>query len=185
MDWKRIIKGIFLVLLILLLGIEVYMEAHFCVDEASITSTDTEKILRQAPEVVITEEDKALLSEILNLPSVQKLLETGESGSILASEDADVTAVAVKYLGEETAESLVVYIWAAVDGTVQYLTWKNEKGDFCIQATLEKNDLEYYKLYAPKREISYNNWDNERTQKVEVHRRWFAWLRDGMWKEGE
>ena len=69
------------------------------------------------------------------------------------------------------------------DGSVVFASWREEASIFYLQEGPEEG--EYYKIYAPKRGISYENWDNERAQKSEVHRRWFAFLRDGMWKERE
>ena len=69
MDKKLAGKRILIVLLLVLLGVEVRMELRYPCDELSVTSRDTEKILRRAPEVVITEEDKALMAELLAVPS--------------------------------------------------------------------------------------------------------------------
>ncbi len=183
-DWKKIGKWLLLGLLLVLLGLEAVMETRYGCHELSITSTDTEKILRRAPEVSITEEDRALMAELMELSSVQELLESGESGTLSAAEDPDVQNIAGTYLGEENVEDLSVNAVSYEDGYAAYLSWMEEKQIFCLQVKLEGNGAEYYKLYAPKRGVSYENWDNERAQKGEVHRRWFAWLRDSMWKEG-
>ena len=50
--------SLLIILLLVLLGVEVYMELRYSCKELSITSKDTEKILRQTPEVSITEEDR-------------------------------------------------------------------------------------------------------------------------------
>ena len=47
MDWKRMGKRVLVVLFLVLLGLEVCMELRYPCDELSITSKDTEKILRQ------------------------------------------------------------------------------------------------------------------------------------------
>lgn len=185
-NWKNAAKRILIVLLLVLLGGEVYMEIHFGCHELSITSTDTEKILRQTPEVFITEEDKAMMAELLAVPSVQALVESGESGTVFAREDPEVKDVAGKYLGEESAENLNVNASFYEDGHVVYLGWIDEKEQIlCFQMKPEEDGPAYYKLYSPKRGTSYENWDNESARKGEVRRRWLAWLRDGMWKEGE
>ena len=187
MDWKKLLKQIFTVLLLVLLGVEVCMELRYTCNELSVVSTDTEKILRRTPEVVITEEDKALLEELLAVPSVQALVESGENGDVFAKENPEVKDVAEKYLGEENAENLNVSALFSEDGHVVFLGWMDEKERiFYLQMKPEGDGTEYYKLYAPKPgKNSYENWDNERAQKSEVHRRWLAWLRDGMWKDGE
>ena len=117
------------------------------------------------------------------LPSVQGLLESGESGDLPASENPDIRDTAGTYLDGESAESLNFSAMFLEDGSLAYTSWQRGKGIFYLQADPEEGA--YYKLYAPKRGKSYENWDNERAQESEVHRRWFAWLRDGMWKGGE
>lgn len=185
MDWKKLLKRFLTALLLVLLGVEVCMELRYPCDELSVMSKDTEKILRRVPEVSITEEDRALMAELLEVPSVQALVESGESGYVLAAEDQEVKNTAGKYLGEESAEDLNVNaLFFDEDGCVVYLGWMDEEEQkFYLQAGPEEG--EYYKLYSPKRGRTYENWDNQRAQKSVVHRRWLAWLRDGLWKDGE
>lgn len=185
-NWKKVDRFI-IILILVLLGVEVVMELRYPCDELSVVSTNTEKILRRTPEVSITEEDKALMEELLAVPSVQALVESGENGTVFAKEDPAVKDAAGKYLGEESAGDLNVNAVSYEDGFAVYLSWIDEEEHiFCLQKKLEGDGEEYYKLYSPKRgKISYDNWDNERAQKYEVHRRWLAWLRDGMWKDGE
>ncbi|MCI9578904.1 MAG: hypothetical protein HFF98_08665 [Oscillibacter sp.] len=181
MDKKLAGKRILIVLLLVLLGVEVRMELRYSCDELSVTSTDTEKILRRAPEVVITEEDKALMTELLAVPSVQALVESGENGDVHAWEEPGAAEAAGKYLDAESAESLTVSALFDEGGSVVFAGWREEEGVFYLQEGPEEGA--YYKLYSPKRGRIYENWDNERAQRSEVHRRWFAWLRDGLWKD--
>lgn len=183
-NWKKADRLI-VILILILLGVEVCMELRYPCNEISVTSKDTEKILRRTPEVVITEEDRALLAELMEVPSVQALVESGESGYVLAAEDQEVKNVSEKYLSKESAEDLNVNaLFFDEDVCVVYLGWMDEEEQkFYLQAGPEEGA--YYKLYVPKRGRTYENWDNERAQKSEVHRRWLAWLRDGLWKDGE
>ena len=183
MNWKKLARKCGIAVLVLLLGAEVCMELRYPCDELSVTSKDTEKILRQAPEVSITEEDRTMMEELLAVPSVQALVESGENGDVRAWEDSGLEEAAGKYLDPESAESLNVSALFDEGGSVVFAGWREEASIFYLQEGPEEG--EYYKIYAPKRGISYENWDNERAQKSEVHRRWFAWLRDGMWKERE
>lgn len=186
MDWKKLLKRVLTVLLLVLLGVEVCMELRYPCDELSVVSTNTEKILRRTPEVSITEGDKALMAELLAVPSVQALVESGENGDVFAKENPEVKDVAEKYLGEENAENLNVSALFFEDGYEVFLGWRDEERIFFFQMKPEGDGAEYYKLYSPKPgKNSYENWDNERAQKSEVHRRWLAWLRDGMWKDVE
>lgn len=186
MDWKKLLKRVLTAVLLVLLGIEAVMELRYPCDELSVVSTNTEKILRRTPEVVITEEDKALMEELLAVPSVQALVESGENGDVFAKENSEVKDVAGKYLGGESAENLNVSALFFEDGYEVFLGWRDGGRIFYFQMKPEGDGAEYYKLYSPKPgKNSYENWDNERAQKSEVHRRWLAWLRDGMWKDGE
>ena len=182
-DWKKLCKRLFIVLLLVLLGTEAFMELRYPCDELSVTSTDTEGILRRTPEVYITEEDRALMAELLAVPSVQVLVERGENGDIHAWEEPGAAEAAGKYLDAESAKSLSVSVLFFEDGSVVFAGWREEESVFYLQEGPKEGT--YYKFYRPKRGVSYENWDNERAQKSEVHRRWFAWLRDGMWKEEE
>ena len=173
--------SLLIILLLVLLGVEVYMELRYSCKELSITSKDTEKILRQTPEVSITEEDRAMLAELLAVSSVRALLEGGENGDIHAWEDPGAAEAAGKYLDAESVESLTVSALFDEVGSVVFAGWREEEGLFYLQEGPEEGA--YYKLYSPKRGRTYENWDNERAQRSEVHRRWFAWLRDGLWKD--
>ena len=186
MDKKITGKRILIALLLVLLGLEACMELRYPCDEISVVSKDTEKILRRTPEVSITEEDRTLMAELLEVPSVRELVESGENGDVFAKEDPEVKDIAGKYLGEESAEDLNVSALFYEDGHAVFLGWRDGKRIFYLQLRPEGDGAEYYKLYSPKPgKNSYENWDNERAQKCVVRRRWFAWLRDGLWKDGE
>ena len=174
-------KRVLIALLLVLLVLEARMELRYPCDELSVTSTNTEKILRRTPEVFITEEDRAMLAELLAVSSVRELLEGGENGDIHAWEDPGAAEAAGKYLDAESVESLTVSALFDEGGSVVFAGWREEEGIFYRQEGPEEGA--YYKLYSPKRGRTYENWNNERAQKSEVHRRWFAWLRDGLWKD--
>ena len=181
MDKKITGKRILIVLLLVLLGLEVCMELRYPCDELSVTSRDTGKLLRRTPEVVITEEDRDLMAELKELSSVKELLENEENGDVCAWENPEVLAAAEKRLDKESAESLNVSTLFSEDEYVVFAGWREGKSVFYLQEGPEEGT--YYKFYRPKRGTSYENWDNKRAQKSETHRRWFAWLRDGMWKD--
>lgn len=181
---KSAAKRFFIGLLLVLLGLEAVMETRYRCDELSVVSTDTEGILRRISEVVITEEDKSLMAELLELPSVQELVSGGEGGDISASDHPEVLAAAEGYLSEEEAGSLNVSALFFEDGYVVFAGWRKKESIFYLQFTPEDTGGAYYKCYSSKRGTSYENWDNERARKNQLHRRWFAWLRDGMWKDG-
>ena len=79
MEWgRRALKIGLIMAAAVLLGVEIYMESHFQYREGYIASEDTASILREVPEVEITEEDRALMAKVVALPSVRELLERGE-----------------------------------------------------------------------------------------------------------
>ena len=176
-------KRVLIALLLVLLVLEARMELRYPCDELSVTSTNTEKILRRTPEVFITEEDRALMADLLAVPSVQALVESGETGDVRAWEEPALAEAAGKYLDAESAESLNVSAVFSENETVVFAGWRDETSTFYLQAGPEEGA--YYKLYSPKRGATYENWDNERAQKSVVRRRWLAWLRDGLWTDGE
>lgn len=159
------------------------MELRYPCDELSVTSTNIEKILRRTPEVFITEEDRVLLADLLAVPSVQALVGSGENGDVRAWEEPALAEAAGKHLDAESAEGLNVSAIFSEDGSVVFAGWREEAGLFYLQ--VGPKERAYYKLYSPKRGTTYENWNNERAQKGVVRRRWFAWLRDGLWKDGE
>ena len=126
MNWKKLARKCGIAVLVLLLGAEVCMELRYPCDELSVTSKDTEKILRQAPEVSITEEDRTMMEELLAVPSVQALVESGENGDVRAWEDSGLEEAAGKYLDPESAESLNVSAMSLEDGSVVFAGWREE-----------------------------------------------------------
>ena len=144
MNWKKLAKRFGIVVLVLLLVAEVCMELRYPCDELSVTSKDTEKILRQAPEVSITEEDRTMMEELLAVPSVQALVESGENGDVRAWEDSGLEEAAGKYLDPESAESLNVSALFDEGGSVVFAGWREEASIFYLQEGPE--EWAYYKL---------------------------------------
>ena len=130
MNWKKLARKCGIAVLVLLLGAEVCMELRYPCDELSVTSKDTEKILRQAPEVSITEEDRTMMAELLAVPSVQARVESGENGDVRAWEDSGLEEAAGKYLDPESAESLNVSALFDEGGSVVFAGWREEEGIF-------------------------------------------------------
>lgn len=182
MEWRRRALKIGLIMAAaVLLGVEIYMESHFQYREGYIASEDTASILREVPEVKITEEDRALMAEVLALPSVRELLESGGAGTISAAGDPEVAEAAGEHLSGESARFLDVSVTSYEDGAVVDLGWMDGGRTFFLETA--GDGAGYYKFYSPKQGTSYDNWDNERAQQVKVRRRWLAWLRDRVWED--
>lgn len=160
------------------------------VEEVVVVSEDTEKILRQVPEVEITEADRELLEDLLRCPGVKALLEKDEISDLRSEEDPELAATAEAYLGSEISGSASVSVLPAREDGSQPLifTWRNSESEISIVERTERDgDVEYYKCYGRDewngRRGVYENFDNERAQKSTGRRRWFAYFRDRMWED--
>lgn len=183
-DSKKIFKEVILALLLILLGVEIHMETRYHCDEAVVTSKDTESILRRAPEVEVTEEDRTMVEDFFQCAAVQELLESGGNGDLPAAEHPELMAAADRHLSPESAATVVVSGIFYEGSPSLYINWTDGG---CHRLVLGKardgGEEEYYKLYRAGRKSIYENWDNERAQKTAVRRRWFSWLRDRMWED--
>lgn len=182
-DSKKILKTTILVLLLILLGIEICMEIRYPCDEMVVTSRNTESILRRAPEVEITEDDRDMMEAFSQCSAVGELLESGENGDLSAADDPELMEAADQYLPAESAVTVVVSAIFYEGGPSLYINWTDGGGHMVVLGK-ERNSAEeeYYKLYHIRRKGIYENWDNARAQKTVVRRRWLAWLRDRMWE---
>ena len=190
MEWgRRALKIGLIMAAAVLLGVEIYMESHFQYREGYIASEDTASILREVPEVEITEEDRRYYfkrrefdgKSWAEIPSVRELLESGGAGTISAAGDPEVAEAAGEHLSGESARSLDVSVTSYEDGAVVDLGWMDGERTFFLETA--GDGAGYYKFYSPKQGTSYDNWDNERAQQVKVRRRWLAWLRDRVWED--
>lgn len=180
-DSKRLLKTTILVLLLVLLGVELCMELRYPCKEAAVVSKDTEAILRRAPEVEITEEDRAMVEDLSQCAVVQSLLEGGENGDLSATEDPELMAAADRHLPPESAATVVVSAIFYEGNPSLYVNWQDSGGHrFSFERARDGVEWNFYKLYAPKRKVLYENWDNEQVQKSVVRRRWLAWLWDDL-----
>jgi len=186
--WKKVDILIAAVIL-LLIGVEVCMEARYSCQELVLKSENMGAILREMPEVEITERDRTFFEEIFSCDSAADLLDGGENEYLTAAENPEVRAVAENYLDEEMADSLVVNVMCQENGKVtKYLNW-GETGEriFGMYETGNGAEKEHYKIcsfsHYPGKRVVYENWSNERAHKSVTQRRWFAWLRDRMWEK--
>lgn len=183
-DSKKIFKGVILVLLLILLGVEIHMEMRYPCDELVVTSKNTESILRRAPEVEITEDDRAMVEEFSQCAAVQELLGSGENGDLSAAEHPELMAAADRYLPPESAATVEVSAIFYEGSPSLNINWTDGGGHMLVLVK-ERDSVEeeYYKLYRAGRKNIYENWNNERARKTAVRRRWFSWLRDRMWED--
>jgi len=186
--WKKADILIAAVIL-LLIGVEVRMEARYSCEELVLKSENIGAILRETPEAEITEKDRKLFKEIFCFDSAAALLDSGEDGYLSAVEDPEMRVAAERYLGQERADSLMLNVVFHENGEItKYLNWgKTGEKIFWMQETGSGAEKEYYKIYSFDsrlgKRIIYENWNNERARKSVTQRRWFAWLRDRMWED--
>nr|WP_325185311.1 hypothetical protein [uncultured Oscillibacter sp.] len=179
-DSKRLLKTTILVLLLVLLGVELCMELRYPCKEAAVVSKDTEAILRRAPEVEITEEDRAMVEDLSQCAVVQSLLEGGENGDLSAADHPELMEAADRHLSPESAATVVVSAIFYEKNPSLYVNWTDGEGHTLVLGK-ERDGEGYYKLYRAGRKNIYENWDNERAQKSVIRRRWLGWLRDDLW----
>jgi len=175
--------------ILILIGVEIRMEARYSCQELVLKSEDIGAILRETPEAEITEKDRTFFKELFCCDGAAELLGSGEDGYLSAAEDPDMRTVAESYLGRERADSLMLNVEFHENGEItKYLNW-GETGEkiFWIQETGSGAEKEYYKLCSfgnyPGKRVFYENWNNERAHKSVIQRRWLAWLRDRMWED--
>jgi len=175
--------------IVILIGMEICMEARFPCEELVLKSEDTGDILREIPEMEIAERDRLFFEELSRCAGVADLLDGGEDGFVFAAEDAEVRAAAEEYLGAEEADFLTVNVAFQENGDItKFLNWgETGKSVVCMQETGSGDEKEYYKICSfgsfPGRRVTYENWNNESARKSMTQRRWFAWLRDRMWED--
>lgn len=187
--WKKRLRRAGWAVLGLILCFAAVCEIRNPVVEVVLVSEDTEKILRQVPEVKITKEDRELLEDLLQCPSVKTLLENDESSDLRSEEDPELAAIAEAYLGPGISGSASVSVLpAGEDGSHPLIfTWRNSESEISIvQRTERDGNVEYFKCYGRDewngRRAVYENFDNQRTRKSIDRRRWLAYFRDRMWE---
>lgn len=178
---KKILKRIIFVLLLILLGIEICMESRYSCVELAVTSKNTETILRRAPEVKITEADRAMVEAFSRCAALREMLESGENIDLSAVDDSELMEVADQYLSPESAATVTVSAIFYEERPSLLVNWTDGEGHLLmLQKKQDGAEEEYYKLYRTDGKNLYENWDNERAQKSILRRRWLAWLRDRM-----
>ena len=188
--WKKRLRRAGLAVLGLILCFVTVCEIRNPVEEVVIVSENTEKILRQVPEVKITEEDRELMEALLQCIGIKNLLEKDEGGDLQSEENPELAAIAEGYLGSGISGSANVSVTpAGEDGSHALIfSWRNSGSEIStVQRTERDGNVEYFKCYGRNewngRRAAYVNFDNERAQKSAGRRRWLAFFRDRMWED--
>ncbi len=181
-DWKRV--GVLIAAaMLILIGVEVCMEARYSCHELSQVKISDEKILKEMPDIVLTDADAALGERVLSAPRVAEALGIKE-GVDLAKDEAAL--LFWDYLPEDTGPKSICAFQNSV--ICEYLEGENKRIVLTFFQDHEYGPYKTIGLYsggdAPRREcrVIYENQAGE-LKKMRVQRRWFAWLRDRMWED--
>lgn len=170
------------VLFLATIGVLAYFETHFRVYESKEVSISDERILKEMPDIALTDADMALKETLFSTPEVIEALESGESMSL---PDDLAAQLAEGYL-PENAE---MFSLGVVFENAVY---------FDYYETPEKRViLEFFQddAYGPRKTITLYRDSNDRPlqflyindrgelSKVKESRRWFAYFRDRMWED--
>ncbi|MBQ6948443.1 MAG: hypothetical protein IJN41_02040 [Firmicutes bacterium] len=88
---KKKLLIVFCIVILVIAGFCLYMETHFSMSTVVDVGLSEEKILREMPEIAITENDLAMAEELFAAPEVQEafadLEESGELGRPVSNAD--------------------------------------------------------------------------------------------------
>ena len=177
---KKIMKYIIFAVIILLIGGCVYMESKFSMTQWIKKDLSQEQILKECPEIAITENDHILAKEILGLQEVQMMIEQSRENNKMI------------YISDEEAEALLTDLiedgWtmlelACMDNRVS-LSWIKDgdknvyytffaDGQYSTQKTIGLYERHFNGTSSV--ETIYGNF-NGVIEKNISERQWFYWL---------
>jgi len=167
--------------ILILIGVEVCMEARYSCQELSQVKISDEKLLREMPDVALTDADAALGERVLSAPRVMEALGT-EKGVDLAEDEAAL--LFGNYLPEDAGPGHISIFRNSV--ICDYLEKENKRVGLTFFQDHEYGPYKTIALYSggdePQCKVIYENQAGE-LKKMKVQRRWFAWLRDRMWED--
>lgn len=170
------------IVVLLVVGVLAYFETHFTCYEYKEIQISDEKILKEMPDIALTDADLALGETLLSTPEV---IETMEAGEIVSLPDALAEQLADGYLPED----LELFDISVLENAVYFDYFETPKKR--VMLAFFKDDA-----YGPQKSIAlyrdrgddsslrfvYSN-DRGKLSKIKESRRWFAYFRDRMWKD--
>lgn len=169
-------------------GVLAYFETHFGVYESKEISISDEDILKEMPDLALTDADMALKEMLFSAPEVIEALESGETMS------PGETISLPDYLAEQLAEGYLpenaeMFSFGVIFKNVVYVDY--------YETPEKRVILEFFQddAYGPRKIIAlYGDSDDRPLQfryindrgelsKMKESRRWFAYFRDRMWKD--
>jgi hypothetical protein len=177
---KRKLFCIFALLVIAAVTVVAYYEIHFDTDEVVTVNISEEKILKEMPDIALTETDYAFGERVLADPAVISAMEKGESRDLPEETVAELFA---DYLPEgAVSQGIAVHQKIVYCGYLQ-----NEKQSVWL-TFFQNGEYGPYKTITVYRgngktfNVTYENQAGK-LQKLKMSHRWFAYLRDRVWKE--
>lgn len=175
---KRKLLYVIGILLLVVIGVLAYFETHFTCYESKEVRISDERILKEMPDIALTDADLALGETILSDPEVMEAMEAGE---IVSLPDALAERLAKGYLPEDIK-------------LFDCFVWENAVYFEYFETPEKKVMLTYFQdnVYGPYKDIAlyrgddlkaiYGNRDGDLKKYKDV-RRWFAYFRDRMWED--
>ena len=172
------IINIVLILLAVLTCLELF---HWGDRRISRLSDNTEAILRQDPDVRITEEERELMEDLLLCSPLREAADSGEGVDVILAECPEVAALLEKRLGQEVADTSFLSVHPTGGGTE--LIWIRDptaKKQVSLSRVAREDGISYFKFCSKGgflgTKVLYENWNNERVHKSLAHHDWFSWL---------
>ena len=164
------------ILLLAVIGVLAYFETHFTCYESKEVRISDERILKEMPDIALTDADLALGETIL---SNQEVMEAMEAGEIVSLPDTVAKRLAKGYLPEDIKlfdcfvwENAVYFEYFETPEKKVMLTYFQDNGPYKDIALYRGDDLK----------AIYGNRDGDLKKYKDV-RRWFAYFRDRMWED--
>jgi len=182
---KKKLLIVFCIVILVLAGFCLYMETHFSMSTVVDVGLSEEKILREMPEIAITEDDLAMAEELFAAPEVQEafaaLEESGELGRPVSNADF--------LLADWTPEGFAIMELAVSDHQSLYVSFLKEDETQSVYYIFFEDGV-----YPPQKSIGvygrtlfqddackaiYQNSNGEITKMKHKHI-WFYWLTGEM-----
>lgn len=170
------------VMFLTVIGVLAYFETHFTCYEFKEVSISDEKILKEMPDIALTDADMALGEKLLSLV---EMLDAFSSGEIMCLPDRVAKSLVEEYLQENAELSAVSVSQNAV--YVDYFAAPEKRVMLAFFQSETHGPQKTVGLYKVKGDdaVCREVYENERgdLKKYTESRRWFAYFRDRLWED--
>lgn len=177
---KRLLFGVGVPLLLIVAVVVAYYEIHFDTDEAVSVNISEEKILKEMPDIALSETDYAFGEQVLADPEVVSAMEKGES---VALSEETVAELFADYLPRDAVSQGISVVQRSV--YCSYLQNKEKSVGLIFVQDGEYGPYKTITVYPGIGKTVNAVYENKagKLQKLKLRHRWFAYLRDRMWEE--